>query len=64
MSSSAEEASDLSAVLGALVINLGTLTEEQVEGMHATGEYSKMDLLNLLSVRVEGRLPDPCLLLL
>lgn len=38
VSSEASEAEDLSPILGALCINLGTLTDPQIEGMHAAGK--------------------------
>lgn len=38
VSSEANEAADLSPILGALVINLGTLSDAQVAGMHAAGK--------------------------
>lgn len=43
VSSEAAEAADLSPILGALCINLGTLTDAQVAGMHAAGKAANLN---------------------
>ena len=40
MSSQADEAADLSPIIGALCINLGTLNAEQIAGMFAAGRLA------------------------
>ncbi|KAH8918815.1 thiamine biosynthetic bifunctional enzyme [Atractiella rhizophila] len=40
MSSSQAEAEDLSKIIGSLVVNLGTLNPEQVDGMRVSGQFA------------------------
>jgi thiamine-phosphate diphosphorylase/hydroxyethylthiazole kinase len=57
VSSEASEAADLSKILGALVVNLGTLNGKQIEGMIATGELSRVPLIHLTDTAIQQYVP-------
>jgi hypothetical protein len=54
----AEEAADLSPALGALSLNLGTLTDDQVAGMMAAGKARVIVFFGLAHAGRSGRLAN------